>query len=315
MKQVIVVGSGGWGKNLVRNFHELGALAGVAELNPDLQTKVKTDYPDVELFADFHEALNLGHAFVFATPAPTHYRFAKEALEAGKDVFIEKPMTLSTADAQALADYAKESGNILMVGHLLLYQPAIAWMRDYIQQGELGTVHHVATQRAKLGRVRSQENVWWSFAPHDISVVLDLLGNPSLTGVQAQGHAMLQANIQDDVHVNLTFASGQTAHIHSSWYWPLNQRSTTVIGSKRMMVYDEVAQTVTVHDKGIHDDLSNRDNGAFTADIADSQPLKLECQHFLECLETRQPPRSDGYNGVAVVEVLEKVDIAMKGQA
>lgn len=307
MKQVIVVGAGNWGKNLIRNFYQLNALAGVAEVNPQLRDAVAEQYPDIPLFTNYEQALaSTTPAIVLATPAPTHFKFALAALEAGKDVFVEKPMTLKTSEARQLAEYAERESRILMVGHLLLYQPAIRWMREYLASGKAGKVYHVATQRVKLGRVRREENVWWSFAPHDVSVVLDLLGNPTLKQVQAQGQAILQPQIEDNVQVDLQFESGQTGHLHCSWYWPELKRTTTVIAEKQMLVYDEVSQQVTVYNKGVHEDLSNRDEGSWSPDVAESEPLKLECEHFLHCLETRQTALSDGWNGVAVVEILEQ---------
>lgn len=314
MKQVVVVGAGNWGKNLIQNFYDLGALSGVAEMNPDLRSQVESKYPKVKTYTDFQEVLASNvSALVLATPAPTHYQLAMKALTAGQDVFIEKPMTLQTKEAKALAEYADQHSRILMVGHLLLYQPAITWMRDYLAQESRGKVLHVATQRTKLGKVRREENVWWSFAPHDVSVVLDLLGNPQITKVQASGQAMLQPGIEDNVHVDITFDSGQTAHLHSSWYWPQLVRSTTVITDKEMLVYDEVAQKVIIYNKGVDGQLNNRDQGSKVVDMETSQPLKTECEHFLNCLETREKPRSDGWNGVAVVEILEKAQEALRG--
>ena len=314
MKQVVVVGAGNWGKNLIKNFYNLGALAGVAEMNPDLRSKVEINYPEVKTYADFQQVLTSDiSAVVLATPAPTHYQFAIAALEAGKDVFVEKPMTLRTEEARKLAEYADKHSRILMVGHLLLYQPAISWMRDYLASGKAGKVLHIATQRAKLGKVRREENVWWSFAPHDVSVVLDLLGNPQVEKVQASGQAMLQSGIEDNVHVDLKFHSGQTAHLHSSWYWPQLLRSTTVITDRQMLVYDEVAQNVVIYDKGVDEQLNNRDEGSKVVDIAAAEPLKIECEHFLHCLQTRETPRSDGWNGVAVVEILQKAQEALHG--
>jgi len=314
MKQVVVVGAGNWGKNLIQNFYNLGALAGVAEMNPDLRSKVEANYPDVKTYDDFNQVLVSDvSAVVLATPAPTHYKFAMAALAAGKDVFVEKPMTLQTSEARALAEYADKHSRILMVGHLLLYQPAITWMREYLASGKAGKVLHVATQRAKLGKVRREENVWWSFAPHDVSVVLDLLGNPEIEKVQSSGHAMLQPGIEDNVHVDLVFKGGQTAHLHSSWYWPQLLRSTTVITEQQMLVYDEVAQKVVIYNKGVDEQLNNRDEGSEVVDVAAAEPLKIECQHFLNCLQTREKPRSDGWNGVAVVEILEKAQEALHG--
>lgn len=307
MSEVIVVGAGNWGKNLVRNFYELGALAGVVEVDANLREAVGRQYSEVRLYSELKAALesDVG-GIVIATPAPTHYKLALAALEAGKDVFVEKPMTLFTSEARHLAEYAESKGRILMVGHLLLYSSAIAWMRNYLATGKAGKVFHVATQRTKLGRVRREENVWWSFAPHDISVILDLLGNPPLNQVQGFGHAMLQPEIEDNVHVNLTFEGGQTAHIHCSWYSPLLERKTTVIASQQMLVYDEVSETVTVYEKTVDEALNHQDQGSWQPKIEFIQPLQQECQHFLECLQNRQQPRSNGWNGVQVVNILEK---------
>lgn len=308
VNQVVVVGAGNWGKNLVHNFHELNALAGVVEVNPSLRQALSVNYPETIIYSDYQEALAAdAMAIVLATPASTHYSLALAALEAGKDVFIEKPMTLRTGEAQDLAAYADEHDRILMVGHLLLYQPAIAWMRDYLATGKAGAVRHIATQRLKLGRVRAEENVWWSFAPHDVSVVLELLGRPALESVKAQGQAMLQPGIEDYVHVDLNFAGGQSAHIHCTWYWPLVERRTTVLCENQILVYDEVAQTVTIHHKRVDGETRQQfDDGTEPIAIAADQPLRLECQHFLDCLNTRQRPHSDGWNGVSVVEILEQ---------
>ena len=314
MNQVIVVGSGHWGKNLVRNFYELGSLAGVVEISPTLQQRVQNNYPSVPLFSDFAEALATDiSAIVLATPAHTHYSLALAALKAGKDVFVEKPMTLHAEEARDLATYADDHDQILMVGHLLLYQPAIGWIRDYLKSGKAGHVNHVATHRLNLGKVRTTENVWWSLAPHDVSIILDLLGNPQIQSLQASGHTRIQAGIADEVHVDLTFSSGQTAHLHCSWQWPLKQRGLVAIADNQMVVYDEIQQVVAVHNKHINVQLEAIDDGMTVVDIADEQPLKLECQHFLDCLTTRQKPYSDGWNGAAVVNILEKVQEVLDG--
>jgi predicted dehydrogenase len=307
VNQVFVVGAGNWGKNLVRNFHALDALAGVVEINPDLRDRVSKTYPDVPLYADYQQALQEDvPTIALATPASSHFDMAMAALEAGKDVFVEKPMTLQASKAKQLAEYADRTHRILMVGHLLLYQPAITWMRDYLASGQAGNVLHVATQRTKLGKVRREENVWWSFAPHDISVVLDLLGQPEVKNVRASGHAMLQPQIEDNVHVDIQFAEGKTAHLHCSWFWPVLQRSTVVLADRQMLVYDEAQQQITVYDKGIDENLSNRDEGSHSVEVADAQPLRIECEHFLHCIQTRQRPLSDGWNGVSVVNILEQ---------
>lgn len=316
MRSIIVVGAGNWGKNLVSNFAELEALAGVVEPNDALRAAVAEKYPSVALYQDLETALAVEStkAVVIATPAHTHYQLAMMAMIAGKDVFVEKPMTLTVQESVALAQYADNNKLILMVGHLLLYQPAVAWMRDYLASGKLGEVRRVVAQRAKLGKVRSVENVWWSFAPHDVSVVLELLGRPALERVSAVSCAILQPGIADEVRVEMVFAGGKTAHIHASWLWPVNQRGTVVIGSEGMLVYDEVAQTVAIHRKTVDSDLNHHDDGVEIIQVAAEQPLRLECQHFLDCLTVRQQPRSDGWNGVAVVEILEQAQQAMAGK-
>lgn len=316
MQSVIVVGAGNWGKNLVSNFHDLGALAGVVELNAKLREGVTASYPDVPLYDNFQRALveSAATAIVIATPAATHYDLAMRAMIAGKDVFVEKPMTLMLAESIALAEYADKHDRVLMVGHLLLYQPAIAWMRDYIASGKLGEIKRVVAQRAKLGKVRAVENVWWSFSPHDVSVVLELLGRPQLVNVQATGCSILQPGIEDEVRVEMTFAGGKTAHIHASWLWPINQRGTIAIGSKGMLVYDEVAQIVTIHHTTVDGELNHHDGGVEVVEVAAVQPLQIECQHFIDCVASRQKPRSDGWNGVAVVEVLERAQQVMSGK-
>jgi predicted dehydrogenase len=165
-----------------------------------------------------------------------------------------------------------------------------------------------------LGRVRREENVWWSFAPHDVSVVLELLGQPKLKQVKAAGRTMLQPTVADDVDVALTFAGGQTAHIHCSWYAPLLERKTTVIGSQEMLVYEEVSGQVTVYQKTVDQALQNQDRGSWLAKFDSPPPLRQECQHFLDCIEQRHPPRSDGWNGVAVVNILEQVQHDLEGE-
>lgn len=313
--QVIVVGGGNWGKNLVRNFARLGALAGIAEPNLALRERLASEYPEALSFEGFDAAL--AHdtpALVLATPAPTHYELGRRALEAGKDVFIEKPLTLDKREAVQLTELAERDGRILMVGHLLLYQRAVAWIRDFLASPEAGVVRHVHTTRAKLGKARSAENVWWSFAPHDVSLVLEFLDYPELLDVSASGNELLQPGIADSVHADLVFAGGKSAHLHVSWYWPVNERRTTVITDRLMISYDEADQSVTIHDKHIDLDLMNQDRGIRVVEgIADQEPLLVECQHFLDCLRTRNAPRSDGRNGVAVVEILQRVEEALHG--
>ncbi len=314
MSQVIVVGSGKWGQNLVHHFYELGALAGVVEISANLQQDLSRSYPDVKIYSDYTDALETENsAIVIATPAPTHYSLALLALQAGKHVFIEKPMTLKKEEAVELAEYADSTNRILMVGHLLLYQPAIRWLKNHLAGGKARQVWHLSMERLKLGRVRQGENVWWSFAPHDISVMLELLGNPKVKLLKVGGHQMLQSGIEDDVRVYIEFETGQTAHLHCSWYWPYQKRETVVLAERQMLVYDEVDQKITVCDKGVDEQLQNRDEGSYCVDFPDSEPLRIECEHFLDCLIKGSRPHSDAWNGVAVVEILEMAMEALNG--
>lgn len=314
MKSVIVIGAGNWGKNLIRNFYQLGRLAGVVEIDAKNSLQIAQTYPDIALYQNYSQALETDiSGIVIATPVPTHYLLAKKALEAGKDVFIEKPMTLKTEEARELAQYAEQRSCILMVGHLLLYQPAINWMQKYIHEGYIGKILHISTVRNKLGKIRAEENVWWSFAPHDISVIFHLLGENEPHHVQARGQAIIQPNIIDNIHVDLSFGEGKTAHIHCSWYWPVLQRTTTVIGSEKMLVYDEINRKVTIYNKKVDANLHNIDGGSEQAFIEVSEPLRDECQHFLDCMKTRKRPISDAWNGVAVVSALEKVQEVLNG--
>lgn len=307
--QVMVVGAGAWGQNLIRNFHRLGALSGVVEPNSAIRQRLRKELPDIEILGSFEQALaHRTAALVIATPASTHFDLGIRTLEAGKDVFIEKPMTMCTKDARKLVEYAEQTQRILMTGHLLLYQSAVRWISDYLQSGEAGAVLHVHTMRAKLGTARSFENVWWSFAPHDISIILEFLGTPNLESVTASSSTYLQEGIPDSVHADLIFSHGQTAHVHTSWYWPHNDRRTIIITSNKMITYNEVDQSITIHDKRIDGALNNIDEGErVITDIADTTPLEAECRHFLDCIKNRTRPKSDGRNGLAVVEVLERV--------
>lgn len=314
--RVAVIGAGRWGQNLVRNFYALGALAAVVDTDATARERAATELaPGVPAYADAEAVLRNAaiDAVVLATPAPHHATDALTAIAAGKDVLVEKPMALNVADAQRMTDAAAASERILMVGHLLLYQPAIAWLRDTIAAGTLGDIWHVQTERLNLGTVRRVEDVLWSFAPHDLAVIRVLLGEPKLTSVTAAATARVQAQIADDVHAHYRFAGGASAHVHAAWYWPKKIRTTTVIGSLGAVIYDEVAQTVMHYPQVIDPDtLVARRGEAVAIDIADAEPLRLECQHFLDCVANRTTPLSGGAHGVEVVRMLEQASAQLK---
>ena len=306
--KVAVIGAGSWGINLVRNFRDLGVLTHVAEAEEDLRTRAKGEAPHAELLDGYSVLLDAEiDAVAIATPAPTHHEIAKAFLAAGKDVFVEKPMTLTSPDAADLVRTATENDRILMVGHLLLYQPAIQFIKNYLDEGKLGRVYHLHQERLKLGRARYVENVTWSLGVHDIAVLLYLAGE-SPRFAYASGHCGLTRDVEDDVYVHMEFLDGMKAHLHTSWLWPENLRGLKVIGEKGMLVHDEAKRTVTLHRKTIDSELQHSDDGSeLIFNAPEIQPLREELAHFLDCVETRNPPISDGINGLEVVRVLERV--------
>jgi len=302
--KIAVIGAGNWGKNLVRNLHQLGVLSDVIEASEALRESMATDYPDVPVHSDYKEFLETDiDAVAIATPVPTHHAIARAFLLAGKDVFVEKPMTFTVAEAEDLVKIAAEKDRVLMVGHLLLYQPAVAWLRQYLAAGKLGKIYSLHQRRAKHGRARAVENALWSLGVHDVAVLLHLVGEaPEKTTFI--GHCGLQPEVEDDTYLHMEFSEGVQAHLHNSWLWPENQRGLTVVGERGMIVYDEVKQTLILHRKTIDSDLNNVDEGEEVLFEGDGQPLLLEMEHFLDCLRSRSTPRSDGQNGLDVIRVL-----------
>ena len=303
---VAVLGSGVWGRNLVRTFHKLGALAAVADPASSVRREVAAQFPGVAVHADLASVLRSEVAAVgIATPASTHHAVVKEALLAGKDVFVEKPMTLRSVEAEELAYLAEREGRVLMVGHLLLYQPPIQYIAQQLKAGRLGQLYSLHQERVKLGRVRSVENVLWSFGVHDIAVLLHLVGCEPDT-VRAVGQRVVQPGIEDDVHLHLTFGGDVQAHLHVSWLWPETRRRLTVIGSEGMLTYDEMSGAVTFHRKTVGPDLIHHDSGEEVVFSSKDDPLPLEIEHFIARVRDRGRPLSDGWDGMRVVRVLER---------
>ena len=306
MKKIAVIGAGNWGKNLVKNFYEIGELECVVEMNPTIRERIAEEYPDLKILDSYESLLTSDIAAVaIATPVPTHFEIASQFLEAGKDVFVEKPITMALAETQKLVDLAEQNDRVLMTGHLLLFQPAVEFMHDYMQSGKLGKIYSLHLERKNLGKARAVENVMWSFGVHDIAVMAYLLESAP-TQVAAHGHCGLQTSIQDSVYLNLRFENDVLAHLHNSWLWHECRRGTTVIGEKGMLVYDELAQQVTLHKKTINAELQNCNEGEEIVFEGAAQPLRLELEHFLHCIETRETPRSGPANALAVIDVLEQ---------
>ena len=306
-----VVGGGYWGENLIRVFHRLGVLDRVCDSQPARLQQLAAKYSGIRVESSFDAILNGSgiDGVVIATPAETHYSIAKAALEAGKDVFVEKPLVLRCEDAEKLMSLAESTRRILMVGHLLEYHPAITRLHELVEQGELGRVEYIYSNRLNLGKVRREENALWSFAPHDISVILLLLKQLPVQ-VTATGGAYLQPNIADVTISTMMFDRGVRAHLFVSWLHPFKEQKLVVVGERRMAVFDDVRKTdkLQLFDKKI-----NLVNGQFVVekptpkivDIALDEPLLLECQHFLDCIQTRQSPKTDGADAWRVLKVLE----------
>jgi predicted dehydrogenase len=305
---VAVVGCGYWGKNLVRNMHNLGALRAVVEAQAEGRASAERLAPGISVFEKLEDALKLAEVqgILIATPAQTHFEVARLALEAGKDAFVEKPLTLEVASSRELVRCAQKANRLLMVGHLLEYHPAILKLRDLVQAGELGRVQYIVSNRLNLGKVRTEENALWSFAPHDISVILRLVGGMPFE-VVATGGCYLQPNVADVSVTQLLFDSGVRAHIFVSWLHPFKEQRLIVIGSRRMASYDDVSKELMLYDQRVDwqagQPIPVRGEGTRIAFSAD-EPLTRECQHFLDCIATRREPLTTGENGVRVLQIL-----------
>ena len=313
--QVAVVGAGAWGRNHVRTLHAMGALGGVVETSPALREGIRADFPGSPVWGSLEEALPHVPGFVIATPAGSHVALATTALRAGKGVLVEKPMALEVDGAEALVQAASDAERMLMVGHLLLYQPAIQKLKAFLEAGLIGRIHRIHQERLNFGRVRDTENVLWSLGPHDVAVLLFLMGEAPLE-VAAAGASFLQPGIHDDVHLELAFSAGRSAHVHNSWYWPEQRRCLRVFGETGMIVYDEREQSLVLQRKRFapgHPGLPALvDDGATTLFQGDGQPLLLEDQHFLHCLASGERPLSDGESGLDVIRVLARADAQLK---
>ena len=313
-----VIGAGHWGKNLVRNFAALpGAdLKYVCDSNEAVCKTMAGMYPGTRVTGKMGDVLADGDvdAVVVAVDAPRHYEIAKACLDAGKHIYVEKPLTLSSEDSRLLVDLAKREGLKLMVGHLLEYHPAVNYMKNMIANDDVGDPLYLYFQRVNLGIVRRAENAWWSLAPHDISAACYLFGAEPVS-VSASGQAYLQEGIEDVVFANLKFADGRMAQIHVSWLDPHKIRKATLVGSRKMVVFDdmEAAEKIRIYDKGAevrsveayHEAITLRIGDILIPKIPADEPLKVECRHFIDCITTDAAPRSDGADGLRVVKVLE----------
>jgi predicted dehydrogenase len=317
---IAVVGAGGWGKNHVRNYAAIAEadLRYVCDRDDGIRATMGALYPSVAAVPDLQVILDDAavSAIVVATHAPSHFEVAEAALRAGRDVFVEKPLCLSSDQAATLCRMAEEGGRILMVGHLLLYHPAVERLKRLIDAGELGAVLYIYAQRVNLGVVRREENAWWSLAPHDISVANYLLGGAP-EAVSATGSSYLQPErgIEDVVFATLHYPGGRMAHVHVSWLDPHKTRKLTVVGDRKMAVFDDTSadQKLAVFDKGVEppatltyeEGVRIRTGDILVPALKMVEPLRRECLAFVEAVRTRKAPIADGASGLHVVRTLE----------
>ncbi len=326
MMQIGVVGLGNWGRNVVRCFSRVPGvtLKYICDANARCLEAQRTLYPQATATADFADLLDDDalEAVVLATPAPTHAQLARLALGAGKHLFIEKPMTLTARDAEEICAQAEAMGRMVMVGHLLEYHPAVLWMKSYLDSGELGNPLYMYSQRLNLGIVRSDENALWSLAPHDISVILYLFGAEP-DWVSAHGECFLQRGIEDVVFAYLHFPDGRAAQVHVSWLDPHKERRMVLVGSRTMVVFDDMQpmEPIRIYNKGADvreagevAQVIVRHGDVHVPYFPAQEPLQAECQHFVEALASGSAPRSDGHDGLRVVRVLEAVSASLKSQ-
>jgi predicted dehydrogenase len=307
-----LIGWGYWGPKLARNLESLpqASLEIVADLNPLSLAKVKAERPWIKTTSQIEDVLNSPvDAVVIATPVATHFELARKALAHGKHLLVEKPLTANVAQAEELIELAERQQRILMVGHTFQYSPAIAELRQLIEDGELGNIYCVEIERLNLGLFRSDIDVIWDLAPHDASILLTLLGQ-SPTRVQAHAHAHLHPTIYDVAHLDLEYDTGATAHIHVSWLHPTKVRQVTVIGDKRMAIYDDTnpAEMLKIFNKGADigvDPIVSYRHGAITIPhIEWMEPLRLECEDFAHAIRSGEQPRANGQAGLEVVKIL-----------
>ncbi len=317
MISIAVVGAGAWGRNHIRVFSEIPEvnLKYICDKDYSKLSVLQKSYPNSHMIEDIKPIIEDEEVkgVVISSSAVSHFPLAKEFLLANKDVLVEKPMALSEEDAKEMIDLARKKDRILMVGHLLIYHPVVEKLKDMIISGELGKIYYVYTQRVNLGVIRQDENALWSFAPHDLSIILYLFGEKPVM-VSAHGESYLQKGIEDVVFLSLRFSDGKMANIHMSWLDPHKIRRITIVGSKKMVVFDdmETSEKLKIYDKGVKtvsydtygEYLSLRFGDITIPSIKMTEPLRVEAEHFINCIKTRERPKTDGQDGLEIVRLL-----------
>jgi UDP-2-acetamido-3-amino-2,3-dideoxy-glucuronate N-acetyltransferase len=313
MKNLALIGAGYWGKNLARNFHQLGSLALVCDASEAILAQQAAACPGIRTTQSVDDVFSdpTISRVAIAAPAARHYELAKKALEAGKDVFVEKPLALDSGEGAALADLAESKGLILMVGHLLQYHPCVRKIQQLLASGELGKLQYITSNRLNLGKIRREENALWSFAPHDLSVILSLVGGELPDQVRCIGEAYLNQGVADVTLTTLRFPCGVNAHVHVSWINPFKEQKLTVVGSHAMLVFDDTLpwkEKLVLYRQplvwsGGQVPEAKKSSGELI-DVPEEEPLRLECAHFLDCCAQRKEPITDGREGLRVLQVL-----------
>ena len=319
MSKIAVIGGGRWGRNHMRTFNNLGVLAAAVEINPQRRSELSDEFPDLPVHDSLEPILNdkkiIGASVV--TPSETHYEVARHLLKAGKHILVEKPLALFSSHAEEMIELADKNKLVLMVGHLLLYHPAIVKIKEMIDSNQMGSLQYIYSNRLNLGTVRKEENILWSFAPHDIAVISHLVGGEPVS-VDARGGVFLQPGVHDVTVTHLTYPRGVVAHIHVSWLHPFKEHRLVVIGDKNMVVFEDTREDnkLILYPKGI-DLISGSPimrNGNFEPiPYNDQLPLTTECKHFIDCIESGRKPLTDGQHGLMVLKVLEEAQTALTG--
>lgn len=322
--RVGVVGLGYWGPNLARNLATIPGceLVWLCDYDERRRAQVAPFFPAARLTGELDDLLGDGQldAIVLATPVPSHAELAIAVARAGKHCFVEKPLATTAADAERAVQAAAQAGRILMVGHLLEYHPAVARLKELVDSGELGPLYYLYGNRLNLGKLRADENALWSLGAHDVSVALYLIDEEPAVCL-ANGASFVRPGVQDVVFCFLRFPSGVVAHLHLSWLDPHKERRITVVGGQRMATFDDmlIEGKLTIYDKGFDEDTRSwgeyiaRSGDTFSPRIPNVEPLRVECEHFIECIRTGATPRSDGVSGLRVVRVLEALQRSLDG--
>lgn len=311
--KVAVIGAGTWGRNLVRNFYNLESLYSVCDLDDELLCKVSSEYEGVKCICDYDELLETREiqGVVIATPSHTHYPLVKKALQAGKDVYVEKPIATCSEEARELMDYADEQGLVLMVGHLLLYHPVVNRLKSIVKEGVLGDITYIQSDRLNVNFFRNDRNVLWDLTPHDLSMAAYILDKKPMRVTSSVGYSANKDNIIDKIHVDVELEGEIPVHLSDSWIHPVKRVVLMVRGTKATAIFDDTVNKANKLE--IYDNFSPEKRLIDCPDYIEIEPLKLECQHFLSCIENRTKARTDGLNGYETVKILEDAEKMMLG--